>query len=108
LIGEELGRPVEVAHSYRNVLNAIVIEAEYAEAVRLPGVPGVVAVEPALAGDLAIWMVPALIEKANHRPPLSGRRTLSRPWRVGLHRCGQPVASDVDDVAGPRAAAQGG
>lgn len=45
-IGEELGRSVEVTRSYRNVVNAIAIEAEPAEAARLTGVPGVAAVEP--------------------------------------------------------------
>jgi subtilisin family serine protease len=52
LLGEELGRPVRVEHSYRNVLNAVVIEAEPAEAARLAAVPGVVAVEPNIEYEL--------------------------------------------------------
>jgi subtilisin family serine protease len=67
LLGERLGRPVEVEASYRNVLNAIVIEAEAGEASGLVAVPGVVAVEPDveyelttdashdLIGSAAIW-----------------------------------------------------
>lgn len=46
LLSEELGRSVEVKGSYRNVLNAIVIEAEPAEVAGIAAVPGVVAVEP--------------------------------------------------------------
>jgi subtilisin family serine protease len=45
-IGEELGRTVTIGHSYRNVLNAIAIEADPAEAAVLTGVAGVVSVEP--------------------------------------------------------------
>ena len=52
LLAEELGRPVPVERSYRNVLNAIVIEAEPAEAARLADVPGVVAVEPDVVYEL--------------------------------------------------------
>ena len=67
LISNRLERPVEVKRSYRNVLNAIVIEAEAAEAAGLAAVPGVVAVEPDveyelttdtshdLIGSAAIW-----------------------------------------------------
>ena len=67
LLGERLGRPVEVERSYRNVLNAIVVEAEPDEAARLTTVPGVAAVEPDavyelttdtshdLIGSAAIW-----------------------------------------------------
>jgi len=46
LIGKRLGRQVRVEAGYRNVLNAIVIEAKPAEATRLAGMPGVVSVEP--------------------------------------------------------------
>ena len=67
LLSEELGRPVEVEASYRNVLNAIVIEADAAEVPVIAGVPGVAAVEPDevyelttdashdLIGSAAIW-----------------------------------------------------
>jgi hypothetical protein len=66
-LSEELDRTVEVEASYRNVLNAIAIEASPAEAARLTDVPGVVAVEPDveyelttdashdLIGSAAIW-----------------------------------------------------
>lgn len=52
-IAEELGRPVEVQAAYRNVLNAIVIEADAAEAARLVDVPDVVAVEAEVEYELA-------------------------------------------------------
>ena len=67
LVSEELGRPVEVEASYRNVLNAIVIAADPAEVPVIAGVPGVAAVEPDqvyelttdashdLIGSAAIW-----------------------------------------------------
>lgn len=67
LLSERLGRRVEVRASYRNVLNAIVIEAEPAEAAGLAAVPGVVGVEPDaeyelttdashdLIGSAAVW-----------------------------------------------------
>ncbi len=66
-LSEELGRPVDVEASYRNVLNAIVIEADPAEVPVIAGVPGVAAVEPDevyelttdashdLIGSAAIW-----------------------------------------------------
>ncbi len=49
---EQLGRAVEVQGSYRNVLNAIVIEAAPAEAAKLASLPGVAAVEPDAALEL--------------------------------------------------------
>ncbi len=45
-LGDTLDRPIAVRASYRNVLNAIVVEASAAEAARLNEVSGVVAVEP--------------------------------------------------------------
>jgi hypothetical protein len=45
-LSEQLGRPVEVEASYRNILNAIAIEAEPAEVPAIAAVPGVQAVEP--------------------------------------------------------------
>ncbi|MEV4665003.1 S8 family serine peptidase [Micromonospora echinofusca] len=46
LIGKRLGRKVTVTSSFRNVLNAIVIKADAAEAGKLAKVAGVAAVEP--------------------------------------------------------------
>lgn len=45
-ISQRLDRPVDVRHTFRNVLNAIVIEAEPEEAAGLIEVPGVIAVDP--------------------------------------------------------------
>jgi hypothetical protein len=50
---EELGRPVEVEASYRNVLNAVAIEADPAEVAAIEAVPGVAAVEPDVEYELA-------------------------------------------------------
>ena len=41
-----LGRPVEVAHSYRNVVNGLAIEVDAAEAAQLTALSDVVSVEP--------------------------------------------------------------
>ena len=49
---DRLDRKVEVAAGYRNVLNAIVIEANPAEAAALTSVPGVVSVEPDVVYEL--------------------------------------------------------
>ncbi|HZM74327.1 MAG TPA: S8 family serine peptidase [Candidatus Limnocylindrales bacterium] len=46
LIGERLGREVKIEVGYRNVLNAIAVRADSAEAARMDTVPGVVSVEP--------------------------------------------------------------
>ncbi|HEX6683050.1 MAG TPA: S8 family serine peptidase [Candidatus Limnocylindrales bacterium] len=46
LIGERLGRQVAIEAGFRNVLNAIVIKADAAEAARIEGVDGVAAVDP--------------------------------------------------------------
>jgi hypothetical protein len=66
-IGARLGRDVEVKAGLRNVLNAIVIEAQPAEAARIAATPGVASVEPDkeleltsdashdLIGSAAVW-----------------------------------------------------
>jgi len=66
-LSEHLDRPVEVEASYRNVLNAVVIEAAAAEAAGLTDVPGVAAIEREaeyylttdashdLIGSAAVW-----------------------------------------------------
>jgi subtilisin family serine protease len=41
-----LGRPVTVAHSYRNVVNGLAVAVDAAEAARLAELPGVAGVEP--------------------------------------------------------------
>jgi hypothetical protein len=51
-LSEQLGRPIEVEASYRNVLNAIAIEAAAAEVPGIAAVPGVEAVEPDVAYEL--------------------------------------------------------
>ncbi len=53
LIEEELGRPVAVELSYRNVLNAIVIAASDSEVARLDEVAGVLAIEPDVEYEIA-------------------------------------------------------
>jgi hypothetical protein len=63
-LGERLGRPVEVERSYRNVLNAIVVEAGPAEVADLADVPGVVAVEPDLEYELTTDVSHELIGSA--------------------------------------------
>ena len=45
-IDEALGRPVEVAYEYRNVLNALAVRVDPAEAARLVELPGVAEVQP--------------------------------------------------------------
>ncbi len=55
-VAEELSdrwnRPVDVQASYRNVLNAIVVEATDAEAAGLASLPGIAAVEPETVYEL--------------------------------------------------------
>lgn len=52
LVSDKLGRKIEVKAGYRNVLNAIVIEAEAAEAAGLTALPGVVGIEPDVEYEL--------------------------------------------------------
>lgn len=51
-IEDALGRPMEVTHAYRNVLNAIVVSAEPAEAAALLSLPDVDAVHPERVREL--------------------------------------------------------
>jgi Subtilase family/Fibronectin type-III domain/PA domain/Viral BACON domain/Peptidase inhibitor I9 len=51
-LSEQLGRPVEVEASYRNVLNAIAIEADPVEVPEIAAVPGVESVEPDVVYEL--------------------------------------------------------
>jgi hypothetical protein len=41
-----LGRPVTVAHAYRNVVNGLAVAVDAGEAAQLAGLPGVTSVEP--------------------------------------------------------------
>lgn len=45
-IEDVLGRPVAVAHTYRNVLNAVAVAIDAAEAAEVAALPGVVSVGP--------------------------------------------------------------
>ncbi|MGH3678961.1 MAG: S8 family serine peptidase [Natronosporangium sp.] len=51
-IERTLGRPVEVVHAYRNVLNALAVRVSAAEAAELVDLPGVADVQPDLEREL--------------------------------------------------------
>lgn len=56
-----LGRSLEVEFQYLNVLNALAVRVDYAEAQRLATLPGVVAVYPDQVRELTTDVGPALI-----------------------------------------------
>ncbi|MPZ26332.1 MAG: S8 family serine peptidase [Micromonosporaceae bacterium] len=63
-IEEALGRPVEVVHAYRNVLNALAVRVSDAEAAALAGLPGVADVQPDLERELETDVSHELIRSA--------------------------------------------